>query len=75
MIQKIMKTHSFNATSVIKFGNKEESVAFMSGSLSNEGELNFNYSIANKELFDTNREEVERDFEAFKDTLLNFKED
>lgn len=59
------KTISVNGISMVEIDGKQVHVAYMNASINVDGVFNTNHSVQNKELFESNKEEVLEDFSAF----------
>ena len=65
------KTINYNATSAVKVNNENKNVMFMYGSINAEGLPSWNTNIADIVLYRANQEEVDGDFEVFKNQILD----
>ncbi len=67
MLTNKQKSISYNATSVIA----DTVVLYMNGSYNSEsGDMSFNQSIRNKKLYLEYKEEVDKDFEDWKNEIV-----
>ena len=71
MLTQTKKTRHYSATSEVVIGSEKNTVAVMDGNVTDDKELSFSYSILNKTLYEQHKDEVETDFEEFKNTILS----
>jgi histidinol phosphatase-like enzyme len=61
------KSITINGASVINDGEKDVQVAYMNASIQTDGNLSINKAIQNSEMFDSNKDDVLKDFAAFEE--------
>jgi histidinol phosphatase-like enzyme len=61
------KSITINGASVINDGEKDVQVAYMNASIQTDGNLNINKAIQNSEMFESNKDDVLKDFAAFEE--------
>jgi histidinol phosphatase-like enzyme len=61
------KSITINGASVINDGEKDVQVAYMNASIQTDGNLNINKAIQNSEMFESNKDDVLKDFSAFEE--------
>ena len=73
MLADKRESRNFNATSIIN----DEVAMYMNASYSTNGDLNYNQSIQNMALYKANKEQVDKDYETWKNEVYNeiFNED
>ena len=67
MIANRAESRNFNATSTIN----DETVMYMNASYSTNGDLNYNQSIQNMILYKAHKEQVDEDYETWKNEVYN----
>ncbi|WP_270392685.1 hypothetical protein [Butyribacter intestini] len=71
---KLNKQVSVTGACVLTVDGKEEQVAYMNASIPVGGAPNISRAIQNVELFNTNKEEVLKDFAAFDEYIYSLME-
>ena len=71
---KLNKQVSVTGACVLTIDGKEEQVAYMNASIPVGGAPNISRAIQNVELFNTNKEEVLKDFAAFDNYVYSLME-
>jgi len=73
MSLRIRRSISFNGTSTVRMtvDGKDQTVqaAYMSASIGDNGEMNINKAISNRDAYEENRDEVKQDFADFEDAV------
>lgn len=70
MIANERKTMTFSASSNVDVEGTETNVATFSATLNEYNKLNFAKSINNLELYKTRREEIDADYEAWQNKVI-----
>ena len=61
-------------TSMVKSGDVDVIVASMSASIHEDGNVNINKTIVNRDLYDANKEDVRADMEAFEELVYSMED-
>ena len=69
------KSITVNGASMVNDGQKDVQVAFMNATIPVGGNANIGRSIQDKKLFDANKEEIIKDFEAFDEYVYGLMEE
>lgn len=72
MLNNLSKSITLSATSDIEADNKVNTVMYMNATITSNGDINVNQSIRNKDLYVSNQETVDADYEEFKKTVMNY---
>lgn len=67
MLTNLIKSQNFSAYSETDNGSK---VLAINASHSTGGDINFNFSILDKDEYISNKETIEHDLQSFKDTVI-----
>ncbi len=71
---KIAKSINFNGTSSVKDAEGNDvSAAAMSANISDDGSININTYIQNKELYEANKPQVREDISEFDDYVYTYE--
>lgn len=70
MLKNEQRSQNFNAVSAVTVGSNDETVAYLSASVTSDNNASFNQIINDLYLYKTNKETVENDYEEFKNHVL-----
>lgn len=73
MLNNVTKSFTMSATSVIPDDNiqNQNVVMYMNANINSDG-VNINQSIRNKELYSSNKDSVDADYEEFKQKVMEY---
>lgn len=65
------KTSNYNGTSAVKVNGEDKNIMYIYGSINDQGIPSWNVNIADFDLYEEYQEEVDADFEALKQEIIN----